>query len=448
MDGAGWSLGASFRCPSPNGLFAHPSNCRKFYNCYDGAGYELYCPAQLYWDDAKKSCVYRTRELICGPAPNTESRSMPEVKAEVPLCNEIQCKAPDCYCTAEGTDGPLQDDIVPQMVALTFGGALNSQTLGYYRKIFRKQRANRDSCPVRGTFFVSGEFTSYDAVHALYARGHEIGVMSLTFNDLMKLSKNESSVSLRCQNLGKSEFKTTLCVAAGATSLRRGGPRPTRPSGPESCQGCGTNMARLANISRSDIVGARAPYLVPGGDNMLMALRRAGFLYDSSYISPTVDDAVWPYTFDYRMPHRCLARTCPKRSVPGLWEVPLHPLFWEQTLTGGQCYLADQCILPGDEELILDFLVENFERHYYNNRAPFLLNFHISWLTDPARTAALDKFIDRALGNYTDTVFVTLRQAVEWMRRPKSMYDNQVALSSPHQLLHLRQDMPLPRPYW
>ncbi|UYV75894.1 Cda4 [Cordylochernes scorpioides] len=365
MAGASWSLGASFRCPSPHGLFAHPSNCRKFYNCYDGAGYELYCPAQLYWDDAKKSCVYRTRELICGPAPNTESRSMPEVKAEVPLCNEIQCKAPDCYCTAEGTDGPLQDDIVPQM-----------------------QRANRDSCPVRGTFFVSGEFTSYDAVHALYARGHEIGVMSLT-----------------------SHKPETWWSTANQTEWAR------------ELSGMRDNMARLANISRSDIVGARAPYLVPGGDNMLMALRRAGFLYDSSYISPTVDDAVWPYTFDYRMPHRCLARTCPKRSVPGLWEVPLHPLFWEQTLTGGQCYLADQCILPGDEELILDFLVENFERHYYNNRAPFLLNFHISWLTDPARTAALDKFIDRALGNYTDTVFVTLRQAVEWMRRPKSMYD-------------------------
>ena len=73
---------------------------------------------------------------------------------------------------------------------------------------------------------------------------------------------------------------------------------------------------------------------------------------------------------------------CPTKPYPGLWEVPINPLFNEFNT----CHHADQCVFPSasdddDIETIVDFLKENFERHYSTNRAPFQLNFHVTWFT-------------------------------------------------------------------
>lgn len=73
---------------------------------------------------------------------------------------------------------------------------------------------------------------------------------------------------------------------------------------------------------------------------------------------------------------------CPTKAFPGLWEVPINPLFNEFN----SCPHADQCVFPSsadddDTETIVDFLKENFQRHYTTNRAPFQLNFHVTWFT-------------------------------------------------------------------
>lgn len=72
---------------------------------------------------------------------------------------------------------------------------------------------------------------------------------------------------------------------------------------------------------------------------------------------------------------------CPTKSFPGLWEIPINPLFNEFNT----CHHADQCVFPNNDEYEIDdiyeFLKENFERHYSTNRAPFQLNFHVTWFT-------------------------------------------------------------------
>lgn len=73
---------------------------------------------------------------------------------------------------------------------------------------------------------------------------------------------------------------------------------------------------------------------------------------------------------------------CPTKAFQGLWEVPINPLFNEFNT----CHHADQCVFPSasdddDIETIYDFLKENFDRHYSTNRAPFQLNFHVTWFT-------------------------------------------------------------------
>lgn len=70
---------------------------------------------------------------------------------------------------------------------------------------------------------------------------------------------------------------------------------------------------------------------------------------------------------------------CPTKSFPGLWEVPINPLFDDFNT----CHHADQCVFPSNEDTddtdpIFEFLLNNFERHYNSNRAPFQLNFHVS----------------------------------------------------------------------
>ncbi|GBN39416.1 hypothetical protein AVEN_140279-1 [Araneus ventricosus] len=174
---------------------------------------------------------------------------------------------------------------------------------------------------------------------------------------------------------------------------------------------------KFANVSREDILGMRAPYLKPGGNKMLEVIYDYGLDYDSSLAAPLSEVPLWPYTLDYSLPHKCLPGNCPTRSFPGIWEFPLNT-YSSDDETGGSCVFMDQCVFPDDPEEIYNFLVYNFLRHYTTNKAPFVLNFHVNWVTDDAKVAALDVFIDHVLETYPDVWFVTMQQAVQWMRSP------------------------------
>ena len=69
------------------------------------------------------------------------------------------------------------------MIMLTFDDAVNDVNFPLYEDIFHdnnRKRLNPNGCPIRGTFFVSHEWTDYGAVQTLYSRGHEIASHSIT----------------------------------------------------------------------------------------------------------------------------------------------------------------------------------------------------------------------------------------------------------------------------
>lgn len=66
-------------------------------------------------------------------------------------------------------------DETPQLVLITFEDSVNEDHNKAFDLIFKtKERLNPNGCPIRGTFFVSHEWTDYSLVQNLYADGHEM----------------------------------------------------------------------------------------------------------------------------------------------------------------------------------------------------------------------------------------------------------------------------------
>ena len=77
---------------------------------------------------------------------------------------------------------------------------------------------------------------------------------------------------------------------------------------------------RFGGIKMEDIRGLRVPYLKPGWNRQFLMMKEFGFVYDSSIPAPLSDPPLWPYTLDYKIPHKCIGRRkCPSRSFPGIW---------------------------------------------------------------------------------------------------------------------------------
>ena len=66
------------------------------------------------------------------------------------------------------------------MVLLSFDDAVNSQNIDYYRQLFNGTYKNKNDCPIRGTFFLTHEYTDYQMVQQLYHENHEIAVHTIT----------------------------------------------------------------------------------------------------------------------------------------------------------------------------------------------------------------------------------------------------------------------------
>lgn len=46
----------------------------------------------------------------------------------------------------------------PQMILLTFDGAVNLNNFDLYKKVFDGKRKNPNGCDIKGTFFISHEY--------------------------------------------------------------------------------------------------------------------------------------------------------------------------------------------------------------------------------------------------------------------------------------------------
>ncbi|KAF8787200.1 chitin deacetylase 1-like [Argiope bruennichi] len=377
-----------FECPKPDGLFADPETCKKFYTCAGNYPFAQNCPSSLYFDDVRKFCTRKTKQLVCGPVetPEVEPTEPPTPDPlSAPPCDTSACVLPDCFCSSDGTliPGGLEPTETPQMILLSFDGAVNSLNFDLYKKLLTKTRTNPNGCPIKGTFFVSHEYNSHFHVQKFYSEGHEIAIHSISNRSPEEWWAKGSYEDYAEEMVGQREI-----------------------------------LHKFANISRDSLLGMRVPYLHPGGNAMMNVAYDYDFVYDSSIIAPMSYTPIWPYTLDYKIPHKCMQGTCPTRSFPGLWEIPLNTLFSNDG-TGGMCSLADQCVFQeNDDESVEQFLKDNFNRHYNVNRAPLGLYFHVNWFNDRNKTAVLLNFIDDIRTKHRDVWFVTMQELVSWMRNP------------------------------
>ena len=211
---------------------------------------------------------------------------------------KVNCELPMCHC--ESTANPVfrrnyRKDEVPQLVVLTIDDDnLDLKSYQIYKRIF--ETVNKDSkkrCGVKATFFLSDSKnkTSYCLARNLYDQGHEIAVSTVNYICPHK----------RCPPVNK--FKPWKYADWKQEIL-----------------GMRERVVNYAGISKSEIVGFRAPMLEPTGDVHLNLITGAKFLYDSSLIMQNEDLFSWPFTLDYPTKNRIL-NNGPRSLFPGLWEL-------------------------------------------------------------------------------------------------------------------------------
>jgi len=343
------------------------------------------CLSKRLFCDEVENCADGSDENVCrNPAtdPNAAAK-----------CDQRTCVWEEgCFCSVDGTriPGDLLLSQTPQMITITFSGAVNDENLQIYEEIFKETTKNKgNDCTAKGTFFVTHAFTNYSAVQELHRRGHEIAVGSITNN----YDKNYWS------DLSPEEYEAEFDGARLITE-------------------------RYANISQGEILGMRVPQGRVGGNAQFKMMIDWGFLYDASLAAPRSRFPLWPYTLQHRMPHRCLGtdQNCPTRNFTA-WEMVLNELDrrddpeFTEALTG--CHLIDQCAnIVDDPKQFRRFLEANLAHHYSTNRAPLGLHFtapyfltHRSFLREFASWVA-------DVASRGDYYFVTMLQAISWMEAP------------------------------
>jgi len=418
--------------------------CGVYYRCIPAAGglkaiSKQGCPAQLFFDIEQQICKPRNqifncaqynkyrlpeprwpipegqdsncpgtdiecgtgeclpKELFCDSIPNCADGSDENICTPLrdpnraDLCDPRTCKFVDCFCSVDGTriPGDLIPAQTPQMITITFTGAVNDRNFKIYQDIFKDTTKNKgNDCTAKGTFFVSHAFTNYSAVQELHRKGHEIAINSIT-------------------NTANASYWTYLSEYDYEAEM----------------DGARLIAETFANISTGEILGLRVPLGRVGGNAQFKMMVNWGFMYDSSIAAPMGRLPLWPYTLMHRMPHKCLGtdQNCPSRNFT-VWEMVMNELDrrddpkFDETLTG--CHYVDQCANLVNRKQFRNFLDNNLARHYSTNRAPLGLHFTSGFFE--TRRDFLTEFADwvaekSAIGDY---YFVTMQQVLSWMTAP------------------------------
>ena len=259
--------------------------------------------------------------------------------------------------------------------------------------VFKKSRRNPNGAPIAATLYVTNTSTDYCAVRRLYDAGHEIASHGLDYM--------------------ASEYAWS--TANQSTWV-------------EQLAGQRLNIAERTQIPETEIHGARAPYLAPGGDVMLDMMRNAGFAYDSTLPFAGADannSQGWPLTLDF-VPggDECSHWQCPSRCHHGLWEVPIRRLLASDNTT--RCTQLDFCevhthVTRNKQPLLNETLFlfrHNFYEYYNANKAPVVFSMNTEWFAqNDVLVEALNEFLDEILTN-DDVYVITTWQALQWIREP------------------------------
>ncbi|CAB3253442.1 unnamed protein product [Arctia plantaginis] len=402
--------------------------CAKYYLCLDGDVFEFHCSASLLFDVNRQLCdmqqnvhncdlTTETRipkplldaadcandthigcsdgtcvpsEYFCDGSIDCQDASDEgwcdvnyDPNAAEP-CDVNMCQLPNCFCSKDGTEipGNLVSSQTPQMITLTFDGPVNHENWEVYTKhLFTSDIKNPNGCPIKATFFISHPYTNYRQVQKLWNDGHEIAVNSITRRGPEDWwSKNATVEDWFDEMVGQANV-----------------------------------INRFGRVRMEDFRGLRVPFLSVGWNRQFLMMQEFGFVYDATVVAPLSDPPYWPYTLDYKMPHKCKGNNqyCPTRSYAGLWEIVINPLFNGQYT----CATLEYCPSTATGEDIYNILLNNFKRHYLTNRAPFGIHLNSTWFKNNDYLQAFKKFYNE-ISKLPDVYFVTYKQLIDWIRRP------------------------------
>ncbi|XP_055341597.1 chitin deacetylase 1-like isoform X2 [Paramacrobiotus metropolitanus] len=347
--------------------------------------------------DGNQDCQDGSDEAYCGINDDPNA---------APVCDESKCKLPNCFCSQKGTriPGDLDPAQVPQMIVLSFDDAVNSNVQPIYDALFNPDLKNPNGCPIRGTFYLSHQWTDYRMVQQLFKDGHDFALHSVSHKRPENYWDSGDIIKTYTQ-----EFITNRKIAKEFSQF------------PDEAY----------------FKGMRVPWLRLGGNRQIQFMQANGILYDHTVSAPPGPAKIWPYTLDYRMPHRCMAandQSCPTRKFPGSWIFPINQINGsiESGPAKGQyfCTMMEICPARGYDEM-LKMLQSNFRAHYETNRAPLGLYFHARWFIDEGHFPALQDFIKQVLSNYTDVYFVTAYQVMNWVQNPTPVNPKMDAFACP-----------------
>ncbi|KAJ3650692.1 hypothetical protein Zmor_016774 [Zophobas morio] len=305
----------------------------------------------------------------------------------------------NCVCTSKKS--PIPTEETPQLISLTFSESVTDDLYTNLWAPLLLGRTNPDGAPISATFFVPHEYTDYRRVHDLYANGFEIGVNSITSN-----------------------YSELYWATASVDTLV------------QEFDGQRTIISHFATIPGEDIVGVRTPQLQLQGDVSIDAFVAAGFEYDSSWSSTSLDP-YFPYTLDYLSHQECrLGTTCPIQSHPGFWVAPIIDRRRYTDRSWVDCNNLSTCYVNGTSDEIAEWLLRGIEQERSGNRAPITLIVPSDWFRMIYNSyLGFAKFLD-TVGTMDDVFLVNLKQVVDWAKNPVPLSEFKTAVTTPETECH------------